>query len=162
VVISRRALLGTGVAAAAVAGALTVADMAHRLDNLARYAGVMPRARPEPQDDRLLVAVAGDQNIVLATVEATAAHHSGLRIDQFVAIGREHVEALGGSKTVPVAPAVPRATSAAVAALAKTYTTASKARAADAGRAISPDLARVLSSMSAGLAQCAHAVGALR
>ena len=146
----------------AVAGALTVADLAHRLDDLARAAGVEPRPRPDSGDNRLLTRVAGDQNTVLAAVEATAARHTSLPIDPFVAIGREHVEAVGGSSTVPAPPKVADDEAKAVAALASAYAAASRARAVDAGRAVSPDLARVLSSMSAGLAQCARAVGALR
>ena len=161
-VISRRALLGTGVTAAVVAGALTVADLTHRLDDLAAATGVNPRPKPDSGDNRLLTNVAADQDAILAAVEATAARHTALPLDPFVAIGRDHVEAVGGSSRVPAPPKVATDEEQAVAALANTYATASTARAADAGRAVSPDLARVLSSMSAGLAQCAQAIGAMR
>lgn len=163
-VISRRALLATGIGTAAAAGALTVVGLAHRLDDLARTVGVRPKPQPDPADDLLIAAVAEAQNTVLGAVEATGARHAGLTaaLKPFVAIGREHVEAVGGSATVPRTDNVAASQGAAVDALAKTYSAASKARATDAGKAVSPDLARVLSSMSAGLAQCAQAVGDLR
>lgn len=102
-----------------------------------------------------------DQNVVLATVEATSARHPALKLDRFIAIGRSHVEALGGSEQVPGSPRVPGKADDAVRGLAASYRSASKRRAADGVRAASPDLARVLSSMSAGLAQCSRAVGEL-
>lgn len=161
-VISRRTLLGTGITAGGVAAALVVADLAHRLDDLARAVGVDPKPQPDAGDDRLVAAVAADQNRVLAAAEATKAKHSALPLDRVIKIGREHVEAVGGSRSVPATPQVPAGAADALKSLSATYAKAAKARASDAAKAVSPDLVRVLCSMSAGLAQCARAVGDVR
>lgn len=160
--ISRRALLGTGAGAIAVAGAVVVADATHRLDNFAESVGIKPRARPVPSDDALIAAVAEAQNVVLAEIEATAAQHPALgdELTPFIKISQAHVTAVGGSATVPAATSVDPDPVRAIQDLARTLSSASVARSKDANRAVSPDLARVLSSMSAGLAQTARAVRA--
>jgi hypothetical protein len=160
VVISRRALLGTGAATVAVAAGLGGASLGHRLDDLARGVGIRPHPEPDPADDRLLARVAADQNALLAMVEATAATHTGL--GQFVTISTAHATAVGVAGTVPDVAAPPASRAEAVTALATAYSAASKARAADTAKAVSPALARVLASMSAGLAQCAATIGELR
>lgn len=162
--ISRRTLLGTGAAVAVAAGAGVVAGLTHRLDDVARGVGIKPRARPVASDDALIAMVAHEQNALLGQVEAAAARHTGLAggLKHFSQIGQAQVRAVGGADKVPDAPAVDNDPARAVAALSTAYAAASRARAHDAGRAVSPDLARVLSSMSAGLAQCAHTVGDLR
>ena len=162
-VISRRALLGTGAGAVVLAGAVLVADATHRLDDAADAVGIKPRPRPVRSDDALIVAVARDQNLVLSAIESTAAKHTGLatQLEPFAKIGQAHVNAVGGTSTVPPAEAVGADPSAAVTNLAKTLSTASNARAKDSAEAVSPDLARVLSSMSASLAQCSHTLGRL-
>ncbi|MGA8987637.1 hypothetical protein [Aeromicrobium sp.] len=159
--ISRRALLGSGAATAAAAAGLGVAAHAHQLDDLARAVGIEPKPEPDPRDDRLLAAAAADQNALLAAVEATAATHPGPALDPFVAISTAHAKAVGVSRRIPDVPTPPRDRTTAYSSLAASYAAASSARAADANRAVSPDLARVLASMSAGLAQCAQAVGEL-
>lgn len=161
-VISRRALLGTGAATVAVAGGLAGAALGHRLDDLARSVGIEPHPEPAPSDDRLIARVAADQNALLARVEATAVKHDRLRLDPFVAISTAHARAVGVGGSVPDVTPPPANRAKAVSTLASAYATASKARAADAAEAISPALARVLASMSAGLAQCAITVGDLR
>jgi hypothetical protein len=161
VVISRRALLGTGAATAVVAAGLGAAKVTHRLDDLARAVGVEPHPEPDPADDRIVARVAADQNALLATVEATAATHQQLRLDRFVAISTEHAEAVGVAGSVPDVAAPPADRAKAVAALAAAYAKASRGRAEDAAGAVSPALVRVLVSMSAGLAQCATEVGDL-
>jgi hypothetical protein len=160
VVISRRALLGTGAATVVVAAGLGGASLGHRLDDLARGVGVRPHPEPDPADDRLLARVAADQNALLAMVEANAVTHTGL--GQFVTISTAHAAAVGVPGTVPDVAAPPESRAKAVTALAAAYSAASKARAADAAEAVSPALARVLASMSAGLAQCAATIGQLR
>jgi hypothetical protein len=162
VVISRRALLGTGAATVAVAAGLGGAALGHRLDDLARSVGIEPHPEPDPGDDRLIARVAADQNALLAQVEATAVKHPALRLDKFVAISTAHAKAVGVADTVPDVAAPPAARDKAVSALVAAYSTASKARAADSVKAVSPALARVLASMSAGLAQCALTIGDLR
>ncbi len=162
--ISRRALLGSGTAVAAVIGAGAIANASHRFDDLARGAGLKPRPRPVRGDDILIAEVARDQNVLLALIEAVIARHADLAVGlgRFAQISQAQVEAVGGSQRVPLAPGVSADPTQAVAKLSAAYATASAARAKDAGRAVSPDLARVLSSMSAGLAQCAHTIGELR
>ena len=162
--ISRRAFLGTGIAALAVAAAAGVAEATHRLDDLARAVGVKPRPRPVASDDVLIASVAQDQNRLLGAVEATAARHPTLgdQVSAFAAIGLAHVKAVGGSTTVPGPAAVDTDPGRATRALEDAYARASTLRAKDSLSAGSPDLARVLASMSAGLAQCARALGELR
>jgi len=162
VVISRRALLATGAATVAVAAGLGGAALGHRLDDLARGVGIEPHKEPDPADDRLIARVATDQNALLARVEATAVKHPKLGLTSYVAISTAHAKAVGVPAVVPDVAAPPADPTRAVSALASAYSAASKARAADSIRATSPALARVLASMSAGLAQCARGVGALR
>jgi hypothetical protein len=163
-VISRRALLGSGAAVVVTAGAGAIAAGTGHLDDVARSVGLKPRAEPVKSDDALIARVAREQNVLLGLVEAVAARHAALAsgLGRFAQIGQAQVKAVGGSSQVPGAPDVDADQARAVTALSKAYAAASKARATDAGRAVSPDLARVLSSMSAGLAQCAHTVGDLR
>lgn len=161
--ISRRAVLGTGVGALALAAAVVVGDATHRLDDAARTIGIKPRPRPVASDDTLIARVAQEQNLILAAIESTSARHQDLTatLAPFAEIGQEHVTAVGGSSTVPTAGAIDADPSLALKAVAQTLATASAARAKDASKAVSPDLARVLSSMSAGLAQGARGVGTL-
>jgi hypothetical protein len=153
---TRRVLLGTGALVVVGAGALTVADLTHRLDDVAEAVGLDPKPLPDPGDARLLRAAAGDMAAVVALADATAALHPTLDLAPLVVIGREQLDALGGSTAATdVAPAAPDA-AAALAALVEAYRTASTARAAESVRAVSPELVRVLAAMSAGLAQCAR------
>ena len=161
-VISRRALLGTGAATVAVAAGLGGAALGHRLDDLARGVGINPHPEPEPSDDRLIARVAADQNALLARVEATAARHTAVRLGPFVAISTAHAKAVGVAGAVPDVAAPPANRDAAIKALGTAYATASKARAADSAKAASPALTRVLASMSASLAQCAKSIGDVR
>lgn len=161
-VISRRALLGTGAVTVAVAAGLGGAALGHRLDDLARAVGIQPRPEPEPSDNRLIARVAADQNVLLAQVEATAAKHIGVRLEPFIAISTAHAKAVGVAEAVPDVAMPSASRGEAIKALATTYSTASKAREADAATAASPALTRVLASMSASLAQCARAIGELR
>jgi hypothetical protein len=161
-VISRRALLGTGAATVAAAAGLGGAALGHRLDDLARSVGIGPHPEPDPADDRLIARVAADQNALLAMVEATAAKHSALHLDRLVTISTAHAKAVGVAGSVPDVATPPANRAKAASALAAAYAMASKARAADSAKALSPALVRVLASMSAGLAQCARTVGELR
>ena len=79
-----------------------------------------------------------------------------------MAISTAHAKAVGVAGTVPDVAAPPESRGEAITALAAAYATASNARAADSAKAVSPALTRVLASMSAGLAQCARAIGDLR
>ena len=162
--ISRRTLLGTGAAIVAVAGAGAVAGLTHRLDDVARGVGVKPRPRPVASDDALIAKVAREQNVLLAQIEAVAARHTRLadRLKPFAQICQAQVKAVGGTHEVPGAPAVDDDPAEAIRRLGLAYYGASAARGKDADHAVSPDLARVLASMSAGLVQCGQTVGEVR
>ncbi len=140
-----------------------VGDATHTFDDFARAVGLKPRPQSVTSDDTLIAAVAQAQNLVLAEVEATAAAHSSLadKLAPIARIGQKHVTAVGGSSIVPTSEPVDDDPARALAALTTTLSRASADRRKDANAAVSPDLARVLSSMSAGLAQCSRAVGAL-
>lgn len=159
-VISRRVFLGTGAVVVAAGGLLAGAHATHRLDDLADAVGLEPKPQSDPADDRLLASAATAQAALLATVEATAARHPALVLAPFVTIGREQLDALGGTTAASDVAPVPEDAAAARAALATAYRTESAQRAEGAVAAASPELARVLASMSAGLAQCARTVGA--
>lgn len=158
--ISRRVFLGTGAVVAGGAAFLGVANATHTLDDAARALGVEPKPEPDPQDDRIVRRAARDLGALLATVRATADRHPDLELSRLEKIGREHVASVGGREAAP--PTVPTSQGKAVEALERAYAAASRARAAEAQQAFSPDLTRVLASMAAGLAQCAAAAGSLR
>ncbi len=143
-----------------MAGAVGVADATHRLDDIARSIGIKPRPRPMASDDVLIGSVAEEQNVVLARIEGVAAQHPDLAkpLAPCSEIAQAHLNAVGGTSTVPPAAPVNPDPAVAVGELARSLSRASAARARDAGKAVSPDLARVLSSMSAGLEQCASTV----
>ncbi len=159
--ISRRALLGTGAGVVTVSGAALIARATHRLDDVARAVGVRPRPKPARSDDLLLAEVAHAQNVVLASIEALGARHPAraARLKPVAICVQEQVEAVGGTSAVPTSAAVDADPAAATRALAQSLSAASAARAGDSVKAVSPDLARVLASMSAGLAQAARTVG---
>lgn len=158
---TRRVLLGTGAAVVAGAAAIVGARLTHRLDDVADAVGLEPKPQPDPEDTRIARAAGRDAAVLLATVEATAAAHRGLELEPIVAICREHTSALSAPTVAPGSPP-PGDASAAADALADVVQAASTARAVDAGTAASPELARVLASMSAGLAQAARGVRRLR
>ncbi|MET0930661.1 MAG: hypothetical protein ABWX74_14165 [Aeromicrobium sp.] len=154
---TRRVLLGTGAAVVVSAGALTAAGLTHRLDDVAEAVGIEPTPLPDPVDDKLLRAAALDMAAVTALSDATASRHPALDLGTLAAIVRTQLDAVGGSTAATdlAAPSADPAT--ALTALVDAYRTASKARAAQALRAVSPELVLVLASMSAGLSQCARA-----
>lgn len=147
-----------------VVAAGVIADTTHQLDDAARSVGLKPRPRPVASDEELIAKVAREQNVLLAQIEAVAARHTGLArgLNPFAEIGQAQVKAVGGGDKVPGAPAVDDDPAEAIRRLGLAYYGASAARAKDADRAVSPDLARVLASMSAGLVQCGQTVGEVR
>lgn len=160
-VISRRVLLGTGAAVVATGGALTAAHRTHRLDDVADALGIDPKPLPDPNDTRILRRAADQCATLLATVEATATAQPAVALAPLVAIVRQQLAAVGGSAATTV-PAPAADVSAALDALETAFTDAADRRAADAVEAGSPDLVRVLASMSAGHAQSARALRGLR
>lgn len=165
--ISRRVLIGTGLGVVAAGGAVIAADAAHRLDDVARTVGLDPKPLPDPRDTALMARVAEAQAALLAGVVAAASRHPALQLAAFEAIGREQLSAVGGTGAAPSSSSTPGSLRAAAGAgeaadvLALAYAAEAKGRASDAGVAVSPDLARVLASMSAGLVQCARAARSL-
>jgi hypothetical protein len=148
--------MGTGAAVVGAGGLLTVAHLTHRLDDVADALGVEPKALPDADDTRLVRRTARECTTLLTTVEAAAAASSGAALAPVTAIVRRQLAAVGGSPATTASP-----TPVTLDELEQALTTSSARRAADAVRAGSPALVRVLASMSAGQAQCARAVGAL-
>ncbi|WP_162248839.1 hypothetical protein [Aeromicrobium sp. Root472D3] len=158
---TRRVLIGTGVAVVGAGGLLVAAEATGRLDDVADAVGLDPRPEPDPGDTRILRRAATATAALLAGVESTAAAHPELALDPVAAIVREQLAALGGA-TPPASPAPPADVAAAVDALATALDAARTDRRRDALAAGSPALVRVLASMSAGHAQGVRAVRGLR
>lgn len=161
-VISRRVLLGTGAAVVGGAALVGVAHVTHVLDDAADLVGLEPKPEPDPEDERLVRRAASGAATLLAMVEATAAAHDALALAPLETLVREQMTAVGGSGAATDVAAPPGDAAGALSQLEKAFRTASKERAADALRSFSPDLTRVLASMSAGLAQGARGIGDLR
>ncbi len=160
---TRRVLLGTGAFVAGAAAFVGGAQLTGRLDDVADALGVDPRPEPDPRDTRLVRRAATVSAGLLAALEVTAARHPALALAPLIAVAREQVAAVGGAPSDGLPPpAAADEPDDAVRGLEALYTAASRARASDSDRAASPDLARVLASMAAGLSQGAVAVRGLR
>ena len=159
---TRRVLLGTGAVVVVSAGALTAAGLTHRLDDVAEAVGIEPTPLPDPEDSRILRRASGQTAILLAMLEATAAAHPDLALADLEVVAREQLATLGGSTAATDVAAPPTEPGAAVAALEKAYARAATQRTADAVAAFSPDLVRVLASLSAGHAQTGRQLRRLR
>jgi hypothetical protein len=158
---TRRVLIGTGVAVVGAGGLLVAAEATERLDDVADAVGLDPKPEPDPGDTRILRRAATATAALLASVEATAAAHPTLALAPVAVVVREQLAAIG-SATAPAAAAPPADAAAAVDALAAALDTVRKERRRDALAAGSPALVRVLASMSAGHAQGVRAVRSLR
>lgn len=134
-VTSRRALLAGAVAV----GGIVALGATDALDDVIRAVGVKPRPRPRASDVSLVQAVLEDQQRLLSIALATDG------ADAAVALLSAQVTQLGGTPTTTPGRGDLRAELEAAAAH----------RAADASGAVAPDVATVLASMSAGLAQLA-------
>ncbi len=162
---TRRVLLGTAAGVAAGAALVGGARLTGRLDDVADAVGLDPKPEPDPRDTRLVRRAARAAAGLVAAVEATASRHPDLAtaLAPLAIIGREQVAAVDGGPTATTDPITPpEAPDEAVRALETLCSTSSTERAADCGTAVSPDLARVLASMSAGLAQAATILRGLR
>lgn len=159
---SRRVLIGTGALVAGGAAVIGAAQITHKLDDAARLVGLEPKPEPDPRDSDIVRETSSDQAAVTATAVAIHAKFPALDLSDIVAICEEQLRAVGGTTAATDIAALPVQQSAAVQLLATMLSTSSKARATAAGEAFSPELVRVLASMSAGLAQSARQVGALR
>lgn len=143
-VVSRRSLLvgctGVAVVGAGIGGAVAT----HRLDDALRLVGVTPKPEPAPGDLRLTARARADAE-ALVTLAVTAQAPA----DVLVALTAQR-DAL--PTTLPDASGVTGELAAACLAVADS-------RAADALTAVSTDLAQVLASMAAGLAQASIRAG---
>lgn len=147
---TRRVLLGTGAVVAGGAGLLGAAQITHRLDDAARLVGLSPKPEPDPKDAKIVRQSGRDQAVVTAAAQALHEAQPKLRLEAVVALCSEQLVAIGGSTaTTDLAQAPASADE-----LADLLRTSSRACAARANEAFSPELIRVLASMSAGLAQC--------
>ncbi len=126
-------------ATAGIAGAVAT----HRLDDGLRRLGVEPRPESDPGDRRLVARARADaQALITLATEAEAPR------DVITALNQQR-DAL--PTTLPDASGV-------TGELAAACRTVATARAADSLAAVSSDVAQVLASMAAGLAQCADRV----
>ncbi|MCO7239504.1 hypothetical protein [Aeromicrobium sp. CnD17-E] len=147
--VSRRVVVGGGVAVVAAGAGLHVAG---RDDDVLRALGARPRPMPDPADTRLLERAAADQ----AALAASVGRLEGVRTDDLVTVLRTQLDGLGGAADVDASPSTRSSDVATV--VADLNRTASR-RQTDALAAVSPDLARVLASLAAGQAQVARTLG---
>lgn len=157
-VMSRRALVGTGITAATAAVVVVAARAGGVLDDALRGLGAEPHPEPDPGDTRRLRRAAEAQATFIAAIDAAIVRHPELEDDlqPLRVVADEQLVAVGGRAAaeddLATSPADPAE---AVSALAGLATDAAEAREDDAVSAASPDVARVLASMSAGLSQLA-------
>jgi hypothetical protein len=158
---SRRALLGTGLTAATAAVAIAAARAGGVLDDALRGVGVEPHPEPDPGDTRRLARAAAAQAGLIAAIDATIDKHADLEggLGPLRLVADEQLVAVSGRLAATDAAAPPTDRKDAVAELARLAADSASAREDDAVSAASPDAARVLASMSAGLSQLAEAFG---
>ena len=158
---SRRTLLGTGLTAATAAAVFVAARAAGVLDDGLRALGAEPHPEPDPGDTRRLQRAATAQAVLIAAIDATIGEHGDLesKLRPLRLVADEQLVAVGGRLDTTSAgppPADPRDAATELALLAAE---SADARGDDAVSAASPDVARVLASMSAGLSQLAATLG---
>jgi hypothetical protein len=158
---SRRTLLNAGLTAGAAAGVVVVAGSSGVLDEILRGLGAEPHPEPDPGDTRRLRRAATAQGLLIASMDATIAAHGGLKgtLQELRVVADEQLVAVGGRVATTDVAASPADPVAAAAALARLAAASAEEREDDAVTAASPEVARVLASMSAGLTQLARAFG---
>ena len=161
---SRRTLLGSGLTVATVAAAVVATRAGGVLDDALRAVGVDPHPEPDPGDTQSLERAATAQAVLIASIDAAIGAHPGLEggLNPLRVVADEQLVAVGGSlaaTSVGPAPADPKD---AAAELARFAFDSAEARGDAAVSAASPDVARVLAAMSAGLSQLATAIGVIR
>lgn len=149
-VVSRRVVVGSGLAVVAAGAGL---HLAGRDDDLLRAAGARPRPVPDAADTALLRTAAAEQVSLVEAVEGLDEDGSA----DLAAVLRRQLDALGGPPS-SAAPTTAAATGGADA-VARSVAAAARRRESDALTAVSPDLARVLASLAAGQAQVARTLG---
>ena len=150
-------VLGTGLTAATAAAAVFAARAGGVLDDGLRVLGAEPHPEPDPRDTSRLARAATDQAVLIAAIDATIGEHGDLERDlrPLRLIADEQLVAVGGRLDATSAGPPPRDPNAAATELSRLATESAEAREDDAVAAASPDVARVLASMSAGLSQLA-------
>lgn len=158
---SRRTLLGTGLTAATAAAAIVAARAGGVLDDGLRALGAEPHPEPHPGDTRRLRRAATAQAALIAAIDATIGEHGDLKSDlrPLRLVADEQLVAVGGRLDATSAGPRPKDPRDAVAELSRLAAESARDREDDAVSAASPDVARVLASMSAGLSQLAKALG---
>ena len=161
---SRRTLLGSGLTVATAAAAVVAARAAGVLDDALRGVGVEPHPEPDPGDTRRLERAATAQAVLVASIDASIGAHPGLEggLNPLRVVADEQLVAVGGSlaaTSVGPAPADPKD---AAAELSRLASDSAEDREDDAVSAVSPDVARMLAAMSAGLSQLAAALEVVR
>lgn len=158
---SRRVLLGTGAVVAGGAAAVGAAQITHTLDGAARLVGLEPKPEPDPADTVIVHEAANEQAALTALVDVAHSTFPGLDFAPIAAICHEQLEAVGGSTANTDITELPTSQAAAVALVSTQLAAVAGAHADAAQAAFSPELVRVLASMSAGLTQCARHVRGL-
>ena len=161
---SRRSLLGSGLTVATVAVAVVAARAGGVLDDALRGVGVEPHPEPDPGDTQRLKRAATDQATLVASIDATVGTHPELEgdLNPLRVVADEQLVAVGGSLAATSVGPTPADPKDALAELSRIASDSAEARENDAVAAASPDVARVLASMSAGLSQLAAAFGVVR
>ena len=154
-------VLGTGLTVATAAAVVGAARAGGVLDDGLRVLGAEPHPEPDPDDTRRLERAATAQAVLIAAMDATIGEHgdleSGLRPLRLVA--DEQLVAVGGRLDATSAGPAPTDPKVAAVELSRLAAESAEAREDDAVSAASPDVARVLASMSAGLSQLATSLG---
>lgn len=144
-VVSRRSFLVGASGTVLLAGSVAALVATDRLDEALQAVGVEPRPQPDPGDLRLTARARADAEALLVLASTAAAP-----ADVMTAL-EAHRDAVPA--TLPDASAVSGD-------LADACLAVADARANDALTAVSVELAQVLASMAAGLAQCSARVAA--
>ncbi len=155
---SRRTLLGAGRAVATAAAAVGAARAGGVLDDALRTLGAEPHPQPDPDDTRRVRDAATAQATLLAAIDATIGAHDGLEDDlrPLRVLADEQLVAVGGRLAATSAGPVKDDPKEALTELSRLASESATDREDDAVAAASPEVARVLGSMSAGLSQLAE------
>ena len=131
------------------------------LDDGLRVLGAEPHPEPDPGDTRRLQRAATAQAVLIAAIDATIGQHGDLKskLRPLRLVADEQLVAVSGGLDATSAGPVPTDRQDAVAELSRLAAKSAEARADDAVSAASPDVARVLASMSAGLSQLTSSLG---
>lgn len=158
---SRRTLLGTGLTAATAAAVIVAARAGGVLDDGLRVLGAEPHPESDPGDTRRLQRAATAQAVLIAAIDATIGEHGDLEstLRPLRLVADEQLVAVGGRLDATSEGPISADRRDAVAELSRLAAESAEAREDDAVSAASPDVARVLASMSAGLSQLAKSLG---